>query len=147
MARYTDSGGLLGQELLRLRPAKFPASEADSFHKGVSKRSNSSGGFTMCYNEDKSWIKFDRLDLTGLKKVTTDIFTPKLKGTLQVRINSPTGLVVAEIPVKGDGVEVTTALLRPTPGVHDLYLIFQETSGGINIWKRLDLRTLEFARN
>ncbi len=146
MARYTDSGGLLGQELLRLRPAKFPASEADSFHQGISKRSNSGGGFTMCYNEDKAWIKFNQVDLTGLKKVTTDVFTPKLVGTLEFRLDSPTGQVVAQVPVKGEGVEVTSAPLQAQSGIHDVYVVFDETSGGINIWKRLDLRTLEFTR-
>ena len=146
MARYTDSGGLLGQELLRLRPAKFSAAQADSYHKGISKRSNSSGGFTMNYNEDKAWLKFDQLDLTGLKKVTTDVFSPKLVGTLEFRIDSPTGQVIAEVPVKGDGVEVNSVPLQPQSGTHDVYVVFDETSGGINIWKRLDLRTLEFGR-
>lgn len=145
MARYTDSGGLLGQELLRLRPAKFPASEADGYHKGISKRSNS-GGSTMCYNEDKAWIKFNQVDLTGLKKVTTDVFTPKLLGTLEFRLDSPTGQVVAQVPVKGEGVEVNSAPLQAQSGIHDVYVVFDETSGGINIWKRLDLRTLEFTR-
>ncbi|WP_373515588.1 PQQ-dependent sugar dehydrogenase [Persicitalea sp.] len=146
MARYTDSGGLLGQELMRLRPAKFPASQADSYHKGISKRSNADGGFTMCYNEDKAWIKFNQVDLTGLKKVAADVFTPKLVGTLEFRIDSPTGKVVAQVPVKGDGVEVTSASLLPQSGAHDVYVVFDETAGGINIWKRLDLRTLEFTK-
>lgn len=146
LARYTDSGGLPGQALLRLRPAKFPASDADSFHQGVSKRSNSGGGFTICYNEAQAWIKFNQVDLTGLKKVTTDVFTPKLVGILEFRLDSPTGKVVAQVPVKGEGVEVTSAPLQTQSGIHDIYVVFDETSGGTNIWKRLDLRTLEFSR-
>ncbi len=100
----------------------------------------------MCYNEDKAWIKFNQVDLTGLKKVTTDVFTPKLLGTLEFRLDSPTGQVVAQVPVKGEGVEVNSAPLQAQSGIHDVYVVFDETSGGINIWKRLDLRTLEFTR-
>ncbi len=144
LARYTDSGGLPGQELLRLRPAKFAASEADGF-QGVSKR-NGSGQSTMCYNEDKAWIKFKDLDLTGLKKVETDVFSPKLVGNLEFRLDDPTGKIIAKVPVAGSGVELSTAALTPQQGTHDLYVVYDDQKSGINIWKRLDLRTIEFKK-
>jgi len=141
LARYTDKGGLMGQDLIRLRPTRFPAAEADVF-QGVAPK-NSGGSVTMSYNENGAWLCFRKLDLTGIKSIRTNIYSPKLVGTLEFRLNSPAGPVVAQVPVRGTDVEDTTVPLTATSGTHDVYVVYREQSGGINIWKRLDLRWLE----
>ena len=144
VARYKDAGGLLGQDMVRLRSAKLLASEADVSYKVAKK--NSSGASTMNYNENGAWICFKSLDLTGLKKVKTNIYTPKLIGTLEFRTGSPSGPIVGEVAINGKDVEETTTSLQSTDGLHDLYLVYRETSGGANIWKTLSLRWLEFSK-
>ncbi len=144
IARYTDAGGLLGQDIVRLRPAKFMAAEADVFYKVAKK--NTPFTSTMSYNENGAWICFKNLDLTGLKTVKTSIYTPKLVGTLEFRTGSPTGLVIAEVPVNGKDTEQTTAPLRTQEGPHDVYVVYREALGGANIWKTLNLQWLEFGK-
>ncbi|AEI51939.1 PQQ-dependent sugar dehydrogenase [Runella slithyformis] len=144
IARYTDSGGLMGQDLLRLRPARFWASEADLF-SGVAKK-NGVGTSTMSYNENGAWICFKNLDLKDLRTVRTNVYTPKLVGDLEFRLGSPTGPIFAQVSVNGKDVEETTASLTPQEGLHDVYVVYREQSGGINIWKRLDVRWLEFGK-
>jgi cytochrome c len=144
IARYTDKGGLLGQEVLRLRPAKLIAAEADVF-EGVAKKNNV-GGATMNYNENKAWICFKNIDLSGLKTVKTKLSSPKLIGNLVMRIGSPTGTLIAQVPVNGNDMEENLAQITPQQGIHNLYVVYEEQSGGINIWKRLDLHWLAFGQ-
>jgi cytochrome c len=138
MARYTDSQGLLGQDMLRLRPARFSASEADVF-QGVAKK-NSNNASTMSYNESGAWIAFKNIDLTGITSLQTDTYTPKLVGNLEVRIGNPTGTLIGTVEIKGKGVELNSTPLVPQQGPQDVYLVYKEISGGIDIWNRLDLR-------
>ncbi|TDB62788.1 PQQ-dependent sugar dehydrogenase [Arundinibacter roseus] len=146
IARYTDTGGLLGQDMLRLRPAKLYASDAEIFQKVAKKNSAAPGTSTMSFNENGAWICFKNLDLSGLSTVKTNLYTPKLVGTLEFRMDSPLGPIIAEVPVDGKDVEEKTTTLRPNSGLHDLYVVYRETSGGANIWKALNLRWLEFGK-
>jgi cytochrome c len=144
MARYTDKNGLVGQDLLRLRPARFSATEADAF-QGAATR-NAVGQAYVCYNESGAWISFKNIDLKGLKSIKTDVYAPKLVGTLELRSDSPMGALLAAVPINGTGVEVSQAPIEPQNGVRDLYLVYRERAGGINIWNRLDLRWVEFGK-
>ena len=144
MARYTDRGGLLGQDMVRLHPTKFNAADADLF-EGVARRNGSgSGASSMNYNENGAWICFKNLDLTGLKILKATVYGPNLVGVLEARTGSPTGSLIGQLPVTGtNGVEEVTTALRSLSGTHDVYLVYRQQSGGINIWKRLEVRWLE----
>lgn len=144
MARYTDAGGLLGQDILRLRPAKFLAAEADIFHKVAKK--NLPTGSIMSYNENGAWLCFRNLDLTGLKTVKTNLFTPKLTGVLEFRTGNLSGPIIAQVPIKGKDNEETQVNLQPSEGMQDVYVVYREQSGGANIWKTLNVRWLEFGK-
>jgi cytochrome c len=67
-----------------------------------------------------------------------------LVGNLEFRLGSPTGKLMAQIPVEGKEKEEKTVNLTATEGIHDIYIVYQEQSGGINIWKRLDVKWIEF---
>lgn len=141
IARYKDQGGLLGQDLTRLRTTRFNAADADMF-KGVARR-NGTGTSAMNFNEDRAWICFKNVDLTGLKTLKASINSLKLIGELEVRIGSPTGPIIGQLPVLDTTTNEVTTVLNPQLGSHDVYLVYREKSGGINIWKRLELRWLK----
>jgi cytochrome c len=143
-ARYTDKGGLVGQDIVRLRPARLMAAEAD-VSNGVAKK-NLETGDLMSYSENKAWIGFKNIDLSGLKTVKVHLISPKLVGNLEFRIGSPTGQIIAKIPVEGKGKEEKTATLTPTEGKHAIFMVYQEQSGGIDIWKRVELKWFEFGK-
>jgi cytochrome c len=142
LARYTDTGGLTGQDLLRLRPARLMAADAD-ITKGVAKK-NLVDGALMSYNENEAWICFKNIDLTSLKSLKINLFSSKLEGDIELRIGSSEGQLIAKVPVNGIGKEETFSNIAPTHGVQNIFFVYKEKSGGINIWKRLDLKWIEF---
>lgn len=144
VARYTDSGGLTGQDIVRVRPTKLMSYEADEFN-AVAKK-NIVGGSLMSYNEDKAWICFKGIDLTGLKFIKTSLYSPKLEGELEFRIGSVGGQLISKVPVSGTGNEEKISSIIPTNGIQNIYLVYKEKSGGINIWKRMDLNWIEFGQ-
>lgn len=143
-ARYVDSGGLMGQEILRIRPARLMATDADVF-EGVAKK-NTENGALMSYNENRAWICFKKIDLTGIKSIKLNVFSPKLIGSIEVRVGRPDGNLIAKIDINGSGIEETISNLTLNSGVHDVYFVYSEQSGGINIWNRLDLTWIEFGK-
>ncbi len=144
VARYTDSGGLTGQDILRLRPARLMTIDADIF-KGVSKKNNAVGSL-MSYNENEAWISFKNIDLSGIKSLKISLFSPKLEGNIEVRIGSTTGQLIAKIPVNGTGNEENFSSIVQTNGIQNIFFVYKEKSGSISIWKRLDLKWIEFKK-
>jgi cytochrome c len=142
IARYTDKGGLTVQDIIRLRPARLMATEADNFKGAIQK--NLANGSLMSYNENKAWISFKNIDLTGLKALKANIISPKLVGNIEVRVGSPSGQLIAKIPVNGTGSQINTSKIIETNGINNLYFVYDEQSGGVDIWKRLDLVWIEF---
>lgn len=142
IARYTDTGGLTGQDVLRLRPARLMAADAD-ISKGVAKK-NLVDGTLMSYNENEAWICFKNIDLTGLKSLKIRLFSPKLEGDVEVRLGSTTGPLIAKVPVNGTGNEENYSSINPTNGIQNIFFVYKEKSGDINIWKQLDLKWIEF---
>lgn len=143
-ARYTDSGGQTGQEIIRLRQARLQSSDAEEF-KGVAKK-NIPGGSFMSYNENSAWISYKNIDLTGLKTIKASLYSPNLVGDLEIRIGNENGRLIGRIPIKGAGNEEGISSLLPIQGAETLFFVYKEKTGGINIWKRLDLKWLEFSQ-
>ncbi|KAB7726871.1 carbohydrate-binding protein [Rudanella paleaurantiibacter] len=142
LARYVDRGGLTGQDLLRLYPTRFNAADAQRLDR-VARRNGNGAPSSMNYNEKGSWIAFDKVDLTGLKSLKAGLSSPGLTGALEIRADRPDGPLLGQLAVvPGSNQQVSTAL-TPMSGPHDLYVVYREESGGINIWKRLELRWLE----
>ncbi len=146
-ARYTDRGGLTGQDLLLLRPARLPAQEA-SRTSGVAKRNLSETEAVVAFNEPGAWAAFDAIDLTNIRSVSARFSSPGLRGQLQLRLDSPDGPLVGTLPVEAGLPKEQTpqVTLSPTRGPHTLYLVYREEAGGIGIWKRLEVSWLEFHR-
>jgi cytochrome c len=79
--------------------------------------------------------------LTALK---ANLISPKLVGNIEVRVGSPSGQLIAKILVNGIGSQINTSKIIETNGINNLYFVYDEQSGGIDIWKRLDLIWIEF---
>lgn len=143
-ARYTDKGGLVGQSSLLLREPRVPVAQAREV-KGVGRRNAALGRSTMTFNESGASLAFDDLDLTGITNISARFFAPGLIGALEIRLDSPTGTLIGAIPVDAPDKEQTAvATIQPTQGMHTVYLVYKEKSGGMSIWKRLEMLWVEF---
>jgi cytochrome c len=126
-ARYTDAGAhgigpLRGTAELRLRPARLRAAFADE-HVGFERYRNDLG-----VGGNKAYLVFRDLDLTGLRSLSLE-YDAEQSGTLQVRLDSFAGEVLAEAPfAPGEGKNPARSLAAPfsraVPGRHSLYLVF-----------------------
>lgn len=146
-AQYADRGGLPGRDAVLLRAPRLSFADVTMTH-GIAKRNLSETEAVLAYNEPGAWIAFKSIDLTGIRSVTSRFGSPQLVGELELRIDSPTGLLLGTLPVvnQPERMRTVTATLKPTTGQHDVYLVYKEKSGGINIWKRLEVSWLEFGQ-
>lgn len=152
-ARYTDKGAngiapITGHTTLVLRPARLLAASADYF-KGVAKQNPGRPGqpVVMAYNESGAYIRIAKIDLAGIRKLDLETFTGNLTGQFDIRIDTPDGPLLGTTQVTPNKEYVTyTVDLKPATGEHTLFVVYQDTKGGINIWNRVNLRWLEFKR-
>ncbi len=146
-ARYTDRGGLEERATLYLRPPRIRAQQASAM-QGVALRNLNGKEAIMAYNEPGAWLAFRRLDLTGIKTIAAQVHSPGLLGVIEVRTGSPTGPLIGALPVReGPPREQDVATpITPTAGEHDVYFVYKETEGDVNIWKRLEVPWFEFSR-
>ncbi len=144
-ASYTDRGGLPGHDRVLLRPARLPAQEATQT-AGIAKRNLTEADAVMAYNEAGAWMAFHNLDLTGIRAVSVRFGSPGLTGKLELRLNAPNGPLIGTLPVEAGAPREQTPRVPTTPtnGVYTLYVVYREKTGGIGIWKRLEVSWLEF---
>lgn len=146
-AQYTDRGGLVGRDVVLLRSPRLPAQEA-SASKGVAARNLSATEAVMAYNEPGAWLAINDVDLTGIKAVSSQFNALGLTGTLDLRLDSPTGTLIGKLPVASgpEKTQLPKVTITATKGRHALYVVYQEQSGEIGIWKRLEMAWIEFHR-
>ena len=136
-AAYRDKGyggipPIMAEKTLLLRSAKMPAGKADKAD-GVMKY-----GTVIIASVKGSSIGFSNLDLTGIEQIKFTASAPKAQlnavgGTIEVRLDEPTGKLVGETNFIGaaDGYTQTSmpppviAKLSGATGVHDVYLLFR----------------------
>lgn len=114
--------------------------------RGIAKRNVSETETVLAYNEAGAWISLKAIDLTGVGSVSCRFGASQLTGDLNLHLDSPTGPIVGTLLVT-DGpqkIRTVTTNLKPITGQHDLYMVYEEKSGGIDIWKRLELFWIEF---
>lgn len=156
-ASYEDLGAngippLKSQEVLTLRHATVRASSANLL-KDVAKANGPQFQFVR-FTASQAWIKFDQIDLNGIKSIDLALNPGNTKGKIQLRSGSPEGQVVGETKVltrddrpkgqEGQFFTISVAITPPTEA-SDLYLVFVP-EGDVSIWNTFNLNTLHFKK-
>ena len=109
--------------------------EAASFNSesNVQTENNSEGGLDVGYIQNGSYTVYNQVDLTGLTSFDARVASDGLGGTIQVRLDSPTGTLIGSctVPVTGGWQTwvTETCALSATTGFHNIYLVYAGTSG------------------
>src|SRR6202167_1595101 len=92
------------------------------------------GGQDVTNISSGSWTEYNNVNLGGTTSFTARVANPNSAGTIQVRLDSPTGTLIGtcKVSVTGGSQTWTTksATLTSTTGTHNLYLVY---SGDFNI--------------
>jgi cytochrome c len=137
-AAYTDKGnkGIPKQtsestivlHAPQLAPANAP------IIKGATVKVNGLDGSTNVVARANGYIGFKQLDLTGIKQLELGATASSLEnnpgGTIEVRLDSPTGAVIGQTEVevldqKPKAPVLLKTDLKETTGKHDLYFVFK----------------------
>ncbi|WP_247236569.1 PQQ-dependent sugar dehydrogenase [Telluribacter sp. SYSU D00476] len=83
------------------------------------------------------YVSFNKIDLTHIKSITYRLLEEGTGGTLEVRLGRVDGPLVSSLQIPaGKAADYTkgwkdrVAPVMPTKGVHDLYFVFKNESGG-----------------
>ncbi|WP_285010230.1 ThuA domain-containing protein [Pedobacter faecalis] len=129
-ASYTDKGGaitpLTKKETLVLRPAKVQAEEADVL-SNVQKNKTYLGSI-----HNKSYFVIKNVDLKSIKQLTYFYASANRDATIEVRADSPKGVLVSTVNYTATGnwdtFKTLTAPVTDPGGRHDLYFILLKSA-------------------
>lgn len=115
-----------------LRQPNIRAASSDA-EKGVHK----SGGSTSSFTEPGAWLLFRSIDLTMIRSLTFGVDARQKGGKLNVHVGETNGTQAASITVRKMAgpdpskphFQQITAQLKPSHGVHDVYIIYDEAPG------------------
>lgn len=164
-AAYTDKGAngmapLTSEKIMVLKSANFPASQAEKWDGVMKYKVPEPPMDLMIGSGNKSYLGFSPLDLTGIDQVVFVALAPQQSlnaagGTVEVRIDSPTGTVIGESslikPAKGDIAKpdpiISIARLTPTSGLHEVYFIYknEKSPSGQSLFILLNVQFLHAA--
>jgi cytochrome c len=126
-ASYKDQGtkatGMLTSvEEFTLRNALMNPAFADA-HPGFERFRNS-----LAEGSNKSYLLFNQIDLTGIKKFTFNYASKDLDGEIEVRMDSRAGPVISKVSYSATGsfdkfVDLESPLVKAFSGRHNLYFI------------------------
>jgi Beta-xylosidase len=131
----------------------FVRNEAEAFssQNGIQTEncSDTNSGKNVGYIENGDWLKFNAVDFgSGASKFEARIASASNGGSIEIRLDSPTGTLVGTCPVNGTGGWQTwvtkSCSITGANGIHDLYLKFTGSSGflfNINWWSFSALST------
>lgn len=156
-ASYRDKGGngissLQTNASLTLRNSLVRASSANVLNE-VAKANGPQFQFVR-FTSAGAWIRFDQLDLSGLKELELALNPGNTKGKLEIRIGSPEGQLIGETkvlskedrPANLDGQFFPIKVrLNSTANFQDLYMVFVP-EGEVSIWNTFNLNTIKFNR-
>lgn len=87
--------------------------------------------------EPGAYLRFDGVDLTGIASVTYEFYGGREDATLEIRLGAPDGPRISRAAIlPGDGgPRAVRVPVRPTPGVHDAFFVFNEggRAGGFRL--------------
>ncbi len=156
-ASYEDQGAngigpLSTTKQLTLRNSKVLAATADQLKDAA--RANGEHGSFVKYTADDSWIKFDNIDLSGIKSLNLELNPGNTAGKLELRVGSPDGELIGTTetlnkssrPKNSEGgwfkVEM---VLKSSQTMDDIYLVFRAEQE-VSIWNTFQLNSLKFNR-
>lgn len=156
-AAYEDKGanGIAPQkgiQQLTLRNSLIRASSANQL-QGVAKANGPQFQFVK-FTEKNAWIKFEKLDLTGISALELALNPGNTKGKFEVRVGSPEGKPIGETmllskadrPSNSEGSYFAVDVkLESTRDFQDLYLVFIP-EGEVSIWNTFNLDTIKFKK-
>jgi cytochrome c len=92
------------------------------------------GGSSAAFIQDGDWFSFDPLALNNITGLSVRAASGTSGGTLEVRRNSPTGTLVASVPITGTGgwqnwQDFTVNLTNPPAGAGSLFLVARNPAG------------------
>lgn len=156
-ASYRDKGAngiepLQTLSSFTLRNPLLRASSASAF-KEVAKANGGEVQFVK-FTASGAWIRFDRLDMTGIRSLELLLNPGNTKGKLEIRSGSPQGQLIGETKVlskenrpanqKGQFFPVKLSL-NTAMDYQDVYVVFVP-EGEVSIWNTFSLSTLKFGR-
>ncbi|MBJ2173484.1 ThuA domain-containing protein [Aureibaculum sp. A20] len=138
-ASYTDKGKeglesaeLTGRKQLIFKPPYLRAQKANKKSEGLNNWK--AKGYSLVGSiKDKSFLKFNKIDLNGLKSIDFTAYFGEnynYKGILEIRIGSKTGKIIGTTKLdyfnkdKGE-LKVSNIKITPTNEVTDLFLVFK----------------------
>lgn len=153
-ATYTDGGAdgagtLTSQKIVELRNPTIECKDADSLFKAMTIMSKSAGienYYAGAFNE-KSYLIFKNFDFSAISSLAIRSNSKDLNGTLEFRVGSKNGKIVASVPIKAAGEwekwSITETNVIPTKGKADLYITLScgknENNDMINLdWIKLN---------
>jgi glucose/arabinose dehydrogenase/PKD repeat protein len=152
---FKGSGSLFDVDAIRFvtgpsepgwEPVRPTPAESYSAQQGttVIRAASAQGGSQIGNVHDGDWIAFDAVTLAGVTGIGYRVASATAGGTIEARVDSPTGPLVLSTQVGGTGDWRKYADLAPSPitdpgGTHRLYFVFRGGGGAL-----LDLDTITF---
>lgn len=133
-----------------LNPYSKTEAETICWESGVETEKCSEGGMDVCNIENGDYIKVKGVNFgtTGATSFEARVASATNGGSIELRLDSPTGKLVGTLDVKGTGGWQTwttnTCTVSGATGIHDLYLKFTGGSGflfNVNWWKFITVST------
>ncbi|MDO6807541.1 malectin domain-containing carbohydrate-binding protein [Zobellia galactanivorans] len=146
-SNYSDSGGLISRGQIKLHPKRREAEYYDS-QNGVTIIPNTydlEGASSAIQVNNNSYISFEGRNLLNMNAVKYLVASENAGGTIELRLDSPTGTLVALTSVPSTGgndnwQHIQTPITNPG-GKHDLYFVFKNVSSSQDIFR---LNYIEF---
>ncbi len=144
-ASYTDNGApgvapLTSTASHRLRP-KLQQAEFFSTQSGVTTQSTadvSGGGLDLSSIDDGDYISFTPVNLLNISAVSYRVASAGTGGTIEVRVDSPTGALISTAGVQPTGSWQTymgvNAPITDPGGTHELFFVFVRNPGDTNLF-------------
>ena len=135
-AAYQDQGfngipSLTSEQVYTLRNSKVPPHNFDKF-EDINKMTFNGNAFCIP-TKSGAYMVLNQVDLTNIAILEIIASAPTSQlvaagGKVELRLDSPTGQLIAETPFlepsDGFGGKPLQANVKPTEGVHDVYLVF-----------------------
>ncbi len=152
VASYTDNAqgaanALTGQDDVVIQPKPKQAEFFDTMGRiaggaaggtpGVQTEttSDAGGGLNIGFIEHGDYVSFERMSLKDLTGIRFRVASGGAGGTIQLRLDSPTGTLAGEVAVANTGgwqtwTNVDMPLSSPPGGTHELFLVFVNAGAG-----------------
>ncbi|MFD4018290.1 PQQ-dependent sugar dehydrogenase [Streptomyces sp. SH5] len=134
-AEYTDAGGLTTHSDSVLQPRHRQGEHYTARHGiELAPHGSAEGGAAVGYTDDGDWVSFEPYVLSDATSITARVASGGAGGTLEVRAGSPTGTLLASLPVAPTGgwenyVDVTADVNNAPTGPTELFFLFTGPTG------------------